>query len=80
MTVYDSLGNQHLVTAYFTKIHEDTAGGTGNYWQWNAVADGLTGPEVMGRGYLQFDTSGALVAENIADMDIDPVTGLGLGG
>lgn len=80
MTVYDSLGNQHLVTAYFTKIHEDTAGGTGNYWQWNAVADGLTGPEVMGRGYLQFDTSGALVAENIADMDIDPVTGLSMPG
>ncbi len=78
MTVYDSLGNQHLVTTYFTKIHEDTTGGTGNYWQWNAVADGLTGSEIMGRGYLQFNTSGALVAENISDMDIDPVSGLGL--
>ena len=78
MTVYDSLGNQHPVTTYFSKIHEDSSGGTGNYWQWNAVADGLTGPEVMGRGYLQFDSSGALVAEDISDMDIDPVSGLGL--
>ncbi|MCC6544149.1 MAG: flagellar hook protein FlgE [Nitrospirae bacterium] len=78
LTVYDSLGNQHQVTTYYTKIHEDTAGGTGNYWQWNAVADGATGTEVMGRGYLQFDSSGALVAENTADMDIDPVSGLGL--
>src|SRR4030067_2093817 len=80
MTVYDSLGNQHPVTTYFSKIHEDSSGGTGNYWQWNAVADGLTGPEVMGRGYLQFDSSGALVAEDIADMDIDPVSGLGMAG
>lgn len=80
MTVYDSLGNQHLVTTYFTKVHEDTAGASGNYWQWNAVANGIAGTEVMGRGYLQFDTSGALVAENIADMDINPVTDLGLAG
>ncbi len=80
MTVYDSLGNQHLVTTYFTKVYEDTAGGTGNYWQWNAVADGIAGTEVMGRGYLQFNTSGALAAENIADMDIDPVADLAMAG
>ncbi|MEK6584316.1 MAG: flagellar hook protein FlgE [Nitrospirota bacterium] len=80
MTVYDSLGNGHLVTSYFTKVYEDTAGGTGNYWQWNAVAAGIAGTDIMARGYLQFDSSGALVAENIADMGINPVTGLGLGG
>lgn len=84
MSVYDSLGNEHLVTAYFTKVYEDTSTpSTGNYWQWNAVADGesLT-PEVMATGYLQFDTTGALVAEDVADMDIDPTAappgGLGL--
>ncbi len=69
-SVYDSLGNEHLVTNYFTKLYEDTAGGTGNYWQWNAVSDGVSGNAVMGRGYLQFDSSGALVAENTADMNI----------
>ena len=80
MTVYDSLGNDHLVTTYFTKVYEDTAGDTGNYWQWNAVADGISGTDIMARGYLQFDSSGALVAENVTDMDFNPVTGLGLGG
>ncbi len=78
MSVYDSLGNEHLVTVYFTKVYEDTAGGTGNYWQWNAVADGVSGTAVMARGYLQFDQSGALVAENVADMDIDPTDPAGL--
>ncbi len=80
MTVYDSLGNGHLVTAYFTKVYEDTAGETGNYWQWTAVADGISGTDIMARGYLQFDSSGALVAENVTDMDINPVADLGLGG
>lgn len=79
LSVYDSLGNEHLVTVYFTKVYEDTAGGSGNYWQWNAVADGVAGNAVMGRGYLQFDSSGALVAENVADMNIDPTDPLGLG-
>ncbi|MBI5194321.1 MAG: flagellar hook protein FlgE [Nitrospirae bacterium] len=70
LSVYDSLGNEHVVSVYFTKIYEDTAGETGNYWQWNGVADGVGGTSVMARGYLQFDPTGALVAENIADMDI----------
>lgn len=70
LSVYDSLGNEHLVSVYFTKIYEDTAGETGNYWQWNGVADGVGGTSAMARGYLQFDPTGALVAEDIADMDI----------
>ncbi|MDZ4384685.1 MAG: flagellar hook-basal body complex protein, partial [Nitrospirota bacterium] len=78
LTVYDSLGNEHLVTTYFTKVYEDTAGGTGNYWQWNAVSEGAAGDAVMGLGYLQFDQSGALVAEDIADMDVDPTSPTGL--
>ena len=74
MTVYDSLGNGHLATVYFTKVYEDNAGGTGNYWQWNAVSDGLAGTDVMAMGYLQFDTGGALVADDVADMDINPTS------
>lgn len=70
LSVYDSLGNDHIVSTYFTKVYEDTAGQTGNYWQWNAVSDGASGPEVMGTGYLQFDSTGALVADQVADMDI----------
>ena len=70
LSVYDSLGNEHLVSVYFTKVYEDTAGETGNYWQWNGVADGIAGNEIMARGYLQFDTTGAMVAEDVADMDL----------
>lgn len=70
LSVYDSLGNDHIVSTYFTKVYEDTAGQTGNYWQWNAVSDGASGPEVMGTGYLQFDSTGALVSDQVADMDI----------
>lgn len=78
MSVYDSLGNEHLVTVYFTKVYDDMAGSTGNYWQWNAVADGASGAAVMALGYLQFDQTGALVAEDVADMDIDPTDPTGL--
>lgn len=74
MTAYDSLGNGHLVTIYFTKVYEDTAGESGNYWQWNAVSEGLSGLSVMARGYMQFDTSGALVADDVSDMDVNPTT------
>ena len=74
ISVYDSLGNTHLVTVYFTKVYEDT-GGTGNYWQWNGVADGVSGgvpgTYVMATGYMQFDQGGALVAEDVNDMDLN---------
>lgn len=71
MNVYDSLGNEHLITVYFTKVYEDITGGTGNYWQWNAVSDGVSGTAIMARGYLQFDSNGALVSESVQDVDIE---------
>jgi len=61
ISVYDSLGNSHLVTAYFTKVDTGVAGNT---WQWSAVSDGSAGSAVMGRGYLGFDTSGTLTTES----------------
>jgi flagellar hook protein FlgE len=62
--VYDSLGNTHLVTTYFTKSDSNP-----NEWDWNTVVDGgeLVGGtpgalELVGNGTLQFDVNGDLVA------------------
>jgi len=62
LTIYDSLGNSHVITEYFTKTAAQT-------WQWNATIDGsdVQGgtagtPVLFGSGNLSFDgTSGALV-------------------
>jgi flagellar hook protein FlgE len=72
MTVYDSLGNSHLVSVYFKKTREnetltnDTTK-TGNTWHWYAVAqssDSVTTQISVGaQGYLEFDTAGRLVAD-----------------
>lgn len=65
MTVYDSLGNGHLLSVYFRKDIEAPAGNT---WEWFAVVPGfdtLSGnPEIQADGSLQFDTSGALSLES----------------
>jgi flagellar hook protein FlgE len=61
VTVYDSLGNGHLATVYFTKVAEAAGGNT---WQWSTVAEGASGDAVMARGYLQFDNQGALSTES----------------
>lgn len=68
ITVYDSLGNSHLMTIYFRKTAESspiTGGGTGNRWDWYAVvpaSDSASGTAyVGGHGRLEFDTSGKLV-------------------
>jgi len=66
--VYDSLGNSHTVTVYFTK--QDPAADP-NSWDWNAVVDAdeldssVTIPvgadgAIQASGELIFDTSGAL--------------------
>ncbi|MBI3592267.1 MAG: flagellar hook-basal body complex protein, partial [Nitrospirae bacterium] len=72
MTVYDSLGNSHLLNVYLKKIAENTtlindATKTGNRWAWWTVApstDSITGQlQVGAQGYLEFDTGGKLIAD-----------------
>ncbi len=63
LTAYDSLGNGHQITTYFTKTGTNT-------WDWHAVADGA---EIEGgtkgvpfegaSGSLTFNTDGALQTE-----------------
>ncbi|MBI5491398.1 MAG: flagellar hook protein FlgE [Deltaproteobacteria bacterium] len=65
VTVYDSLGNSHVVTLYFRK---DSLGSVGNSWDWYAVvdaADSTSGAtEVQAQGTVAFNTSGALYSES----------------
>ncbi|MFO0752726.1 MAG: flagellar hook-basal body complex protein [Thermodesulfovibrionales bacterium] len=70
ITFYDSLGNSRMVTLYYTKTAENTTttnGNTGSRWHWYAVVsadDSATGQVQVGaEGYLEFDTSGRLVAD-----------------
>ena len=64
ITVFDSLGNSHLVTVYFRKSAEAVGGNT---WEWKAVVDasdsasGTT--QVQAEGTITFNTSGALDTE-----------------
>ncbi|SHJ81151.1 flagellar hook protein FlgE [Malonomonas rubra DSM 5091] len=65
--VYDSLGSTHLMTTYFTK-------NTNQNWEWTSVVDGgevaggTSGElEVVGKGTLQFDASGDLIAIGVDD-------------
>lgn len=71
ITIYDSLGNDHLVTTYFRKT------GT-NAWAWHAVVDGgeLTGGtlgvnEVRAQGTLAFGTDGSLTTVVTSSSDFD---------
>lgn len=65
VTVYDSLGNNHVITMYFRK---DSLGGTGNLWDWYAVVDAddsNTGStEIQANGTLTFNTTGALYSDS----------------
>lgn len=70
ITVFDSLGNSHLINGYFRKTAENTTitgGGTGNRWHWYAVippSSSLTGQAQVGaQGFLEFDTAGRLVTD-----------------
>lgn len=65
ITVYDSLGDSHVVTIYFRK---DIETGAGNTWEWFAVVNdtdsnsGIT--QIQAQGTLDFDNNGALAAES----------------
>lgn len=65
VTVYDSLGNAHVVTMYFRK---SSLGTTGNNWEWYAVVNGTDttsgSTEVQAQGTLSFTTAGALNSES----------------
>jgi flagellar hook protein FlgE len=65
MTVYDSLGNGHLINVYFRK---DTEAPTGNTWQWFGVtdaADSTSGvSEIQANGTLTYTNGGALDVES----------------
>ncbi|MBX7148462.1 flagellar hook protein FlgE [bacterium] len=72
ITVYDSLGNSHLVTIYFRKTS------TANSWEWKALVDGgeITGGtagenEIEAAGTLTFDTDGTLVSATTSSSDFD---------
>jgi flagellar hook protein FlgE len=60
ITVYDSLGNDHVINVYFTKTG-------GNAWAWNAVvsaADSTAGvDQIQATGTLAFTSNGALDVE-----------------
>lgn len=64
VTVYDSLGNGHVVTLYFRK---DSLGATGNNWDWYAVVNGTDSTsgntEIQATGTVTFNTNGALYSE-----------------
>ncbi len=66
VTVYDSLGNSHVVDVYFRKSIELP---TGNTWEWNAVvgaADSLSGnTEVQANGTITFNNNGYLDTESV---------------
>jgi flagellar hook protein FlgE len=74
ITVYDSLGNSHVLTFNFT----ETSSGTWSYQITVPAADvGSTGnPVVVGNGTLQFDSSGNLIspAANVSGIDIKGLT------
>jgi len=65
ITVYDSLGNGHVINIYFRKSSESSSGNT---WQWFAVvgaSDSASGAtQVQAWGTLTFDTNGALSSES----------------
>lgn len=93
LSVFDSLGNSHSISVYFTKTAD-------NAWDWNALVDGadITGgtpgtPVIGASGTLTFDSEGILTAQTqdaVPNWDFDggPVQdqfigldmGVGLGG
>jgi flagellar hook protein FlgE len=65
MTVYDSLGNGHLISVYFQKTAEAPTGNTWNYYAVVNGSDSFSGnAEVQAQGTLTFTSSGALDTES----------------
>ncbi len=65
VTIYDSLGNSHVITTYFRK---KSVSASGNTWEWfsvTAAADSTSGSdEVQAKGTVVFDNTGALYSES----------------
>lgn len=65
ISVFDSLGNDHLLSVYFRK---SVVAAAGNTWEWFAVvdaADSLSGvTEIQAQGTLDFTTDGELDTES----------------
>ena len=65
VTVYDSLGNDHVVTLHFRK---DNLNAAGNTWEWFGIVDAAESTsgatEVQAQGSVTFNTSGALYSES----------------
>ena len=77
ITVYDSLGQGHVLNVYYRKNEAITVANGyaaghpalgGNQWQWYAVvgaSDAYSGSaEIQAQGTLEFNTDGALYAQN----------------
>jgi flagellar hook protein FlgE len=67
ITVYDSLGQAHVVTVYFRKGWQEVANSTQtNVWQWYAMvggADSADGNDTVAEwGYLRFNNNGVLTS------------------
>jgi flagellar hook protein FlgE len=82
MTVYDSLGNSHLVNVYFKKVAQSTsllnptgASTTGNrwlYWVVTPSTDSVNSQaSVSSEGMLEFDTGGKLVYDSAGKSDYE---------
>ncbi|MBI5345212.1 MAG: flagellar hook protein FlgE, partial [Deltaproteobacteria bacterium] len=65
ITVFDSLGNSHVITMYFRK---SSLGAVGNNWDWFAAvsaSDSTSGlKEVQAQGMVTFNANGALYNES----------------
>ncbi len=65
LTVYDSLGNGHVIELYFRK---SAVAATGNTWEWFSVVNGndsaSAATEIQAQGTLGFDNSGRLDTES----------------
>lgn len=63
ITVYDSLGQSHVVNIYFRKSFEDTSTGD-NTWEWYAVLEAVDSADnkdnLAGWGQLTFNNNGIL--------------------
>src|SRR5579885_145951 len=61
VTVYDSLGNSHVVTFFYQNAGPDPANPGDELWNWTATLDGGTTGLANNSGSIDFDSSGNLV-------------------
>ncbi len=96
ITVYDSLGQPHVVNVYFRKSHETQTPTQTSVWEWHAhlnASDSATQRDVdVQGGYLTFNNSGTLISggepvevtfnfsSGAPNQDISLVFGSGSGG